>query len=294
MAHRSQVPFGHAHTNEDDRLFNKKKKQQQAAAAEAQRDQIAILQYQLDAVRAEREALEARIVGLGNSTDELDLRLAALDQGMQSMGEQIVTLSTSSTDTNRRIRTLDDRVATVEQLGSDIDQINQRLQSFESAPPTPTPPPPAPPAPAPPSPPSDSPPHPAVPPPPPPLIEFDAPDDIDERIAELRDQLDNLARQTSSIDERVTSVSMELANQLTELSSDIDELQRRSSEPVSAGTADSDTTELEARIAERLDAAMDDMLDSTERLAAEQARYEIQFRADLAELAERLRRPGTT
>ena len=39
---------------------------------------------------------------------------------------------------------------------------------------------------------------------------------------------------------------------------------------------------------------MDDVLGSTERLAAEQARYEIQFRADLAELAERLRRPGTS
>jgi uncharacterized coiled-coil DUF342 family protein len=276
-------------------LFNKKKKQAAAAEAEqAQREQVAVLQDQLDAVRGERAALEARIVGLGKSNDELDLRLAALDQGMQSMGEQIVTLSTSSTDTNRRIRAIDGRVAQVEELGSDIDQINQRLQSFESATPTPTPPPPAPPSASPPSPPSDTPPGPAVPPPPPPLIEFDAPGDVDERIAELRDQLDNLARQTSSIDERVTSVSMELANQLTELSTDIDELQRRSSEPVSGGTADSDTTELEARIAERLDAAMDDMLDSTERLAAEQARYEIQFRADLAELAERLRRPGTT
>jgi len=45
-------------------------------------------------------------------------------------------------------------------------------------------------------------------------------------------------------------------------------------------------------LADRLDAAIDDVLDTTERLAAEQARYEIQFRADLAELAERIRRPG--
>ena len=57
------------------------------------------------------------------------------------------------------------------------------------------------------------------------------------------------------------------------------------------GATEVDTAELEARITERLDAAIDDVLDSTERLAAEQARYEIQFRADLAELAERLRRP---
>ena len=92
---------------------------------------------------------------------------------------------------------------------------------------------------------------------------------------------------------------MELANQLTELSSDIDELNRRSNEPVGTdSTTDSatkaDTAELEARISQRLDSAMDDVLGSTERLAAEQARYEIQFRADLAELAERLRRPDTS
>lgn len=136
---------------------------------------------------------------------------------------------------------------------------------------------------------SDSPPDPADPPP---LIEFDSSEALDERVAELRDQLDDLARQTSSIDARVTSVSMELANQLTELSSDIDELNRRSSEP--GESSDVDTAALEARIAERLDVAMDDVLDSTERLAAEQARYEIQFRADLAELAERIRRPGNS
>ena len=117
--------------------------------------------------------------------------------------------------------------------------------------------------------------------------------DQDERIAQLRAQLDALTEQTSAIDARVTSVSMELANQLTELGNDIDELNQRSGEPTPLGAAgDVDTTELEARIAERLDAAIDDVLDSTERLAAEQARYEIQFRADLAELAERLRRPN--
>lgn len=127
----------------------------------------------------------------------------------------------------------------------------------------------------------------------PPLIEFDSSEGLDERVAELRDQLDDLARQTSSIDARVTSVSMELANQLTELSSDIDELNRRAGDP-GGGSTDVDTHSLEARLAERLDVAIDDVLDSTERLAAEQARYEIQFRADLAELAERVRRPGTT
>lgn len=106
------------------------------------------------------------------------------------------------------------------------------------------------------------------------------------------------------MDTRVTNISTELANQLTELSRDIDELNRRSQEAADAAattggsddemsaSTDIDTTEIEARLAERLDAAIDDVLDTTERLAAEQARYEIKFRADLAELAERLRRPN--
>ena len=96
--------------------------------------------------------------------------------------------------------------------------------------------------------------------------------------------------QLAAMDGRITSVSVELANQLTELSRDIDELNRRNAEPDADEQTDVDTAELEARLAERLEAAIDDVMTSTERLAAEQARYEIQFRADLAELAERLRR----
>ena len=38
--------------------------------------------------------------------------------------------------------------------------------------------------------------------------------------------------------------------------------------------------------------AIEAVQQSTERLASEQARYQIQFRQDLAELAERLRRPA--
>ncbi len=115
-----------------------------------------------------------------------------------------------------------------------------------------------------------------------------------ERIDELRAQLDELTHRTTTIDARVSSVSLELANQLTELSREIDDLHSRRSEPAEGSPGlDIDAAELEARLTERLDVAIDDVLDSTERLAAEQARYEIQFRADLAELADRLRRPGT-
>jgi hypothetical protein len=85
-----------------------------------------------------------------------------------------------------------------------------------------------------------------------------------------------MAERLAALDERVTSVSLELANQLTELSGDL--------ELVGAGERGVD--DLDARIESSLEA----IRSGQERLAAEQARYEIQFRADLADLAERLRR----
>ncbi len=257
---------------------------------------------------SQRAALEERIATLDQANTHLDSRLAALDQGVGAISEELVKLASASAATTQRLRSIDDRVTAadvrvdaishrlgdVESVSSDLDEINRRLAAFESTPgPTSPPPPPTPtpPAPPPPAPPASAEPPPATmtePPPPPP-----APgDDLNERIVELRAQLDALAEQTMSIDARVTGVSMELANQLTELGRDIDELNRRSTEAASGAGADEiDTAELEARINQRLDTAIDDVLDSTERLAAEQARYEIQFRADLAELAERLRRP---
>ena len=78
-------------------------------------------------------------------------------------------------------------------------------------------------------------------------------------IERIQEHLGALDQRIDLLDTRVTSVSTELANQLNELGNDI--------EP---------------------------MHESAERLAAEQARYQIQFRQDLAELAERFRRPGTT
>lgn len=95
---------------------------------------------------------------------------------------------------------------------------------------------------------------------------------------ETRSQLGLLAEKVGAIDSRVNQVSLELTNQLTELSSDID--QAGSTSDVSAAIDD---------LVERLD----EVTGGQERLANEQARYAIQFRNDLAELAERLRRPGS-
>ncbi len=247
-------------------MFNKKKK---AVAEQARQDQLEALRARLDEVSSERQAIDARLATLDNTSNNFDRRLDALDQGVRSMGEQLVTLSSSTTETTKHIQTMDGRLGRVEELGADLAEINRRLGAFEtsasSSPPTPPP----------------------TPPPPPPPTAADGSGDLEEHGDELRQRFDDLVQQISSIDQRVTSVSMELANQLIELGTEIDGLSRRSQE-----SADVDTSELDARIAERLDTAIDDVLDSTERLAAEQARYQIQFRSDLAELAERIRRPG--
>lgn len=110
----------------------------------------------------------------------------------------------------------------------------------------------------------------ATPTPPSPVDRTPPPED-----AEAKRQLGQLAEKVSAIDARVNQVSLELTNQLTELSSDLE----RAGEPT-------ETTEL----IERITAQLHDVTGGQERLANEQARYAIQFRQDLAELADRLRK----
>jgi DNA repair exonuclease SbcCD ATPase subunit len=260
-------------------------------------------------------SLNSKILVLDEANVHLDGRLDAIDQGVTMLGGRIETLTGSTERLTRRMLAVDD-------LDARLIELTDRIDQQPSSPTTPTPAPPAPVMPASPPPPPPA----AVAPPPPPTGDDGRLDDVSARLELLAaavaahteqmtatqarmDELDDLSElmgaadeRLSSADARITSVSTELANQLTELSRDIDELNRRSAEAepgtgTSAGTstgADIDTAELEARLAERLDSAIEDVLDTTEKLAAEQARYEIQFRADLAELAERLRRPGTT
>jgi DNA repair exonuclease SbcCD ATPase subunit len=89
----------------------------------------------------------------------------------------------------------------------------------------------------------------------------------------LAAQLDQISKRLDDLDARITSVSTELANQISELGGEIDTLQKRAeAEPMADEVADM-------------------LRDSQERLASEQARYQIAFREDLAKLAEQLRRP---
>ena len=91
--------------------------------------------------------------------------------------------------------------------------------------------------------------------------------------AEPDPRLDELAGQLAALDARVTSVSTELANQLTELGHDIDALDAR---PSGDGTDE---------------AVLGELRDGQVRLANEQARYQMAFREDLARLAGELKRP---
>ncbi len=232
-------------------------------------------------LQAQLEAVKGRLDANEEANSALDARLGALDQGIALVSEQVIALSSSNASRDQRMVALDD-------LDERLRELTDRLNTPISAPP------PSPSAPPPPPPTSIA----SPPPPPPTAVRFD-----DERLDDLALQLDALAaavaahtERMSSVDGRVTSVSTELANQLTELSRDIDDLNRRGAEQADGEShpGNVDTAEIEARLTERLDAAIDDVLDTTEKLAAEQARYEIQFRADLAELAERLRRPNAS
>jgi DNA repair exonuclease SbcCD ATPase subunit len=103
-------------------------------------------------------------------------------------------------------------------------------------------------------------------------------DALDTTLADRNDaavtaQLDQISKRLDDLDARITSVSTELANQISELGGEIDTLQKRAeAEPMADEVADS-------------------LRDSQERLASEQARYQIAFREDLARLAEQLKRP---
>jgi chromosome segregation ATPase len=291
----------------------KNKKQSDAERVQAELDAMkerlvaaerskADLEARLRVLDDSNASLNSKILILDEANAHLDGRLDAIDQGVTMLGGQLDTLTASNDLVTRRLLAVDD-------LDARVGELTDRLESPKS--PTPTPPPPVIAT-------SPPPPAPSIAPPPAPISDDERLDDLSTRLELLAaavaahteqiaatqvrmSELDDLSEligaadeRLSSADARITSVSTELANQLTELSRDIDELNRRSADSTDADpAADVDTAAIEARLAERLDAAIDDVLDTTEKLAAEQARYEIQFRADLAELAERFRRPGT-
>lgn len=113
-------------------------------------------------------------------------------------------------------------------------------------------------------PPSEPPPGPPPGPPPAPAPVIDP-----AELADVRHQVQRIVDRVDELDARITSISVELANQISELSGDVESL----------GGAAPPTDEV-----------LDELRDAQTRLAGEQARYQIAFRQDLAALADRLRR----
>lgn len=93
----------------------------------------------------------------------------------------------------------------------------------------------------------------------------------------LRSQIGKVAERMGALDGRVNQISTELVNQLDELGGELDALGRA----------------IDANDVTAIEAKLDAVATGQTRLANEQARYEIKFREDLAEVAERLRRPST-
>ncbi len=97
---------------------------------------------------------------------------------------------------------------------------------------------------------------------------------LSQRVATSEGDSRTALDQANALDERIQSVSTQLANQLGELSRDMDSLAAR---PPSTAAVLVD------------DEAVNTLRTGQVKLAAEQARYEISFREDLAMLAEQVR-----
>jgi hypothetical protein len=105
---------------------------------------------------------------------------------------------------------------------------------------------------------------------PPRIIDADM---VEETLAQLTARIEALATGLTRVETRLSSISTEITNQLGELGLEIDALTSRLTED-SGLSGEEILTDLKA---------------AQIRLAQEQARYQIAFRQDLAELAERLR-----
>ena len=119
--------------------------------------------------------------------------------------------------------------------------------------------------------------------------QVDTLNDMGSQVAERMSSSDAVVRanaeQLAAMHDRLQNVSTELANQLSELGRDLDALTEQQAAAASNGSADPHTNG---------NAVSDELVEALRagqvRLANEQARYEIAFRADLAELAERIQR----
>ena len=133
---------------------------------------------------------------------------------------------------------------------------------------------------------------PTTPPPPPPEPQKPAVSEAD--IDMLRARLQRLTDRIDQIDARITAIATELANQINELAGEVGTLTVATNQPAWAESGDDEDAAAQAAAAAALAGAAEaiaiEIRDAQVKLANEQARYQIAFRQDLAELAERLKK----
>ncbi|MGD9999606.1 MAG: hypothetical protein AB7U39_22020, partial [Ilumatobacteraceae bacterium] len=148
---------------------------------------------------------------------------------------------TAHGDLPQQLAALNARVSELQDRGADVDAINRRLDELAAAMPS-----------------TDD-------------IRAEV-ERLAQRVAGSEGDARAAREQAAALEDRLGNVSTELANQLSELSRDMDHLATR--EPVQAPTDEAAVAALKV---------------SQVKLANEQARYEITFREDLAALAEQVR-----
>jgi hypothetical protein len=135
---------------------------------------------------------------------------------------------------------------------------------------------------------------PTTPPPPPPEPQKPAVTEAD--VDMLRARLQRLNDRIDQIDARITSIATELANQINELAGEVGTLTVAANQPAWGESDDEDDEDAAAQaaaaaaLAGAAEAIAIEIRDAQVKLANEQARYQIAFRQDLAELAERLKK----
>jgi DNA repair exonuclease SbcCD ATPase subunit len=213
-------------------------------------EQLAAMQQRIDAFGAATQ----RVAEL----DYVHQRLAQLESGQQRLDQlDAIDQRLAFVDgLSAQLQQLNARIAAQAELGGQVSALRDRVNQL-----------------------SERPDEPQV------QLDTGATDELRDQLGQLAERMtayDNEARAVREhmalLDQRLTSVGTELANQISELGRDIDGLGQRLPEVVEGNVSDE---------------VVEALRGGQVKLANEQARYEIAFRQDLANLAEQLRRGGT-
>jgi chromosome segregation ATPase len=227
--------------------------------------ELAAMRAALDELRAELWRNDADAAALRNDLSAARADLAERSQASEtSVREQLSAAQAERARLNDLVAALRSEIAhtraglgAVEtRLAPAVDDLDERLRAIDERLSTPMTPPPS------------------TPPP--------GPDPNTSEVKALSTHLARLDERLAAVDRRVTVVSTELANQLAEISSDIETLDHA----VHNGEGRQDG----ASVLALDDDLLEQLRDAQARLANEQVRYQIAFRDDLARLAEQLKR----